>query len=279
MGGKVMRATFRSASLVVVAAVSSVVGTASASTLYSNDFPGLTPLYKSNQSTGAATVIGPSGFDNVGDLTSDTRGTGSGTIWGVKINTNQLLTFDPNSGAGAVAANLNSPNSMTSIAFDPVGGKLYGNTTIGFGAPFDALYEIDPVTGNCTFIGRITFDNVFALGFDQGGKLYGVSDNTDQLISISTMTGNGTLVAALQLATVFDIASRPEDNVMFLVDSATTNLWTLNVGNGAVTNVGPYGGTNPNLVGLAFSQVPEPAAAGFLAASVVTLAVRRRQPR
>jgi hypothetical protein len=268
----------RTSSVFACALVSSatLASTAGASRLFSNEFSGPTPLYEMNQATGAATVIGASGFDNVGDLTSDTR-TAAGPIWGVKITTNQLLKFDRFTGAASVAATLNSPNSMVSLAFDPVAGKLYGSTSVGFGAPFEALYGIDPATGNCTFIGRITFDNVFALGFDQGGKLYGVSELNDQLISISTVTGNGALIANLQLTQVFDMASRPEDNVMFVADSLTSHLWTLNVVTGAATDVGAYGGT-PNIVGLAFA-VPEPATATAIVTATALCAAARRRRR
>jgi hypothetical protein len=168
---------------------------------------------------------------------------------------------------------------MVSLAFDPVGHKLYGNTSVSFGAPFDALYEIDPVTGNSTFIGRITFNDVFALGFSQAGKLYGVSDVNNELILIDTSTGNGSLVAALQVGATYDIASRPEDDVMFLVDTGTAQLYTLNTTTGNLTGVGPYVNST-NMAGLAFSAVPEPASASLaLVAGVALLARRRRTAR
>lgn len=62
----------------------------------------------------------------------------------------------------------------------------------------------------------------------------------------------------MQIGAGFDIASRPEDDVMFLVDTGTFSLYTMDVSNGALTGVGGYG-ASPNLVGLAFSQVPQPA--------------------
>ena len=114
---------------------------AQASELYSVGYPAATPLYLMDQSTGAASVIGATGFDNVGDLTSDTR-PGSYTLWGMKIDTNQLLSINPTTGAAAIAANLNSPDRMVSIAFDPVSGNLYGNTSVGYSAP------LKPFTGS-----------------------------------------------------------------------------------------------------------------------------------
>lgn len=249
------------------AALSASLG-AGASTLYGVDFPGLTPLFTIDQDTGAVSTGGPTGQDNLGDLTSDTR-PGSETLWAIRIASNELFTVDPATGAATSAAVLDSPDNMTSIAFDPVGGKLYGNTSIGFGAPFDALYEINPATGSTTFIGRILFDNVFALGFDQGGNLFGVSDATDDLISIDLTSGNGTFIADLPVGLAFDIASRPEDNTMFLADSGTFSLYTVDTGTGALALVGPYGGF-ANVVGLAF--MPEtviPEASTYLAAGAL----------
>jgi hypothetical protein len=247
-----------------------------ASELFSNEFPGATPLYRMNQTNGAAGVVGPTGFDGIGDLTSDTR-PATATMWGVRIASNELLEIDPLTGIASLAATLNSPDDMVSIAFDVVTGKLFGNTSVGFGAPFEALYEIDPATGNTTFIGRILFDNVFALAFDQSGVLFGVADSTNELIQISTANGNGALVAGLSVGLAFDIASRPEDDVMFLADTGTSSLYTLDTGNGNLTLVGPYGGS-PNLVGLAFSPVPEPSsiALGLIGLAGVGLLHRRK---
>lgn len=250
-----------------------------ASTLYGVEYNGQTDLFSLNQGTGAVSSIGASGQDNIADLTSDTR-LGSQHVWGIRIPSKELFEFNPATGAATSVATLNSPDSMVSIAFNPVDGKLYGNTSFGFGAPFDSLYQIDPTTGNTTLVGRITFNNVFALGFDQSGTLFGVSDIANQLISISTITGNGSLVANLTLDLSFDLASRPEDNVMFLADTVTQDLYTLDTGTGATTLVGPYG-ANHNIVGLAFSQVPEMsqgwAVAGLM--GLVVSLVGRRSPR
>jgi len=253
-----------------------------ASDLFGIEFSGPTDLFSINQTSGLVSSIGPTGQDNLGDLTSDTRA-GSERIFGVRIASNELYQFNTLTGAAGPGVALNSPDKMVSIAFDPVGGKLYGNTSVGFGAPFDALYEIDPGTGNSTFIGRIGYDNVYALGFDQGGKLFGVSDTTDDLISIDLGTGNGNFIADLGVGFAFDIASRPEDNKMFLADSGTFSLYTVDTSSGALSLVGGYG-SFPNVVGLAFlpsTVVPETStyvAAGMLALGIAgTSFARRRQ--
>jgi hypothetical protein len=243
-----------------------------------------------DQTAGAASAIGAVGYDRLGDLTSDTR-PGTETLWAVRIAEgealDELVTIDPATGAATNSVPISidpggafqgSPGHMTSIAFDPVSGKLYGNTSEGFGAPFEALYLIDPATGAASFVGRITFSNVFALGFTQAGDLYGIADMTKELISIDLSSGNGSLVAGMQVNFAFDIASRPGDDVMFLVDSGTSFLYTLDVTNGVLTGVGGYGGGPPNLVGLAFAPIPEPGTFLLVASGLVALAGRRRRP-
>jgi uncharacterized protein DUF4394 len=241
--------------------------------LQSND---PTPLYSINQSSGTLGSIGATGFANVTDLTSNPI---TGTLWGVDVNTRQLLVIDRHTGAASAVAALDSDNPIVSIAFDPVTHRLYGNTAVEFGSTIrDTLYQIDAITGHTTPLGNIIgFDAVYALGFDQHGTLFGVSDGTNQLISIDTATGSGTAVATLGLTEAFDIASRPEDDVMFLADSATHALYTLNTASGAVASVGLYG-TPTNIVGLAFmSEAPEASTYVTLGIGLGLLVLLRRR--
>jgi hypothetical protein len=190
------------------------------------------------------------------------------------------VEIDPVTGSALNSVHLDSLDNMVSLAFDVVSGKLYGNTSSGFGADGDELYLIDPLFGTTTSIGKIGFDNVYALGFDQSGNLFGVSDANDVLISVSTLTGGGTFIANMQVGFAFDIASRPEDNTMFLVDSGTTSLYTLNTGNGALGFVGSYAPTANNLVGLAFSPVsrtPEPGVLFLFLTALPGIAALRRK--
>jgi hypothetical protein len=224
-------------------------GGASASELFGVNFPDATPLFSLNQSSGALTSIGTTGFTDIADLTSDLQ---TETLWGIDSKTNRLLTINPQTGAASVAAQLDSPNPIVSIAFDPVTRKLYGNTAVAFGSTRgDALYAIDPTTGATTLKGLIGFAHVYALGFDEHGKLYGVSDFSKQLLSINPGTGVGMALFTLSLNAVFDLATRPEDDVMFLADSTTNSLYTLTTADGMTEKVGDYGSTT-NIVGLAF---------------------------
>ncbi len=251
---------------------------AQASVLYGVGFAGPTPLYELDQTSGALSSIGPTGSDNLGDLTSDTRA-GSFRLWGMRIASNELVTLDAGTGAISGSVALDSADRMVSIAFDAVSGRLFGNTAVGFGADFDALYEINPTTGATTFVGRILFSNVYALAFDQAGTLFGISDSTDELISISTTTGNGALVGATGVGFGFDIASRPEDGVMFLAESGTSSLYRLDTATGATTLVGAYGSFT-NVVGLAFGPdgtVPVPGTLALAGLGLLALGARSRR--
>jgi hypothetical protein len=234
---------------------------ADASVLYATTYNGTTSdsaLYTLNQSTGAATLVGNMQV-SVGDLTSRTNG-GPFQLWGIDIGANALWTINPSTGATSNEVSITGTQGpITSIAFDPVTQTLFGNTTAGFGGA-DQLYEINPTTGAATLEGAIGSSNVYALGFTQSGTLLGESNATGNLLSINTSTGAGTVIGPTGLAAIYDLASRPEDGVVFGVDSnpGTFSLYTFNISTGAPTLVGPYG-ASLNLAGLAFSAVPEPA--------------------
>jgi len=239
-----------------------------------------TRLFSVNQSTGKLTGIGPTGFSDVADLTSDPA---TGRLWGVEAKADQpgrLLSINASTGAAAVVATLDSAKPILSLAFDPIARKLYGSTAVGFGAARDALYAIDPLNGHTSLIGVIGFDNVYALGFDQHGRLFGVSEISKALISIDTETGAGTQIDGFRnnnISRAFDLASRPEDNTMFLADSGTASLYRLNTVTGVADLVGPYG-SPLNIVGLAFlASVPEPSTYLVFCLGLSLLALSRRR--
>ncbi len=267
-----------------VLSLSLAVSPTRASTLYaldSNGAPGV--IYTLNQSTGAETLVGPVGpaFTFPGDLASDIN-PGTFRIWAPDINSNTLIKIDPNTGLGTpVGTFLNAagaPVKMVSLAFDSVTSTMYGNTALGFGGNPDQLYRIDPNTAQSTLIGTgIGFNNIFALAFNNSGKLYGVSNDTHQLLLIDTTLGSGGLVAPVAPQSIFDIATRPEDGTTFAVNAFTNELYKLDLNTGATTLVGPHTTPTHNMVGLAFGPVPEPGTVTLLAFGAAFAAFRRRR--
>jgi len=256
-----------------------------ASDLYSLDSPaGSGTIYKLNQSTGAETLVGPVGaaFTFPGDLTSDTH-LGTFRIWAPDITSNTLLKIDPTTGAGTpnglFTAPTGAPIKMVSLAFDPVTSTMYGNTSLSFDGSPDRLFRIDPTTGVSTLIGAgIGFNDVFALGFNNAGKLYGVSNATHQLLLIDTTLGTGGIVAPVGPTTIYDIATRPEDGTTFAVNAGTNELYKLDLSTGATTLVGPHTSPTHNMVGLAFGPaVPEPATFTLFALGAALASFRRRR--
>lgn len=256
--------------------------TAAASTLYGTSYiPGsVSSLYTINTSTGALTLVHSTGLDDLGDLTSDQVS----TIWAIQLTTDDLATINPMTGAGTLGptitgTGLSATAPIASIAWDPVTGVLYGNSSTGYGATADTLYSINPTTGVATLIGRLGFSDVYALGFGQNGTLYGIEDADEQggLININLTTGAGTLVGDTGLAGPFDIASDPAGSGYYVADGNTYALYKVNVSTGGVTEVGSYE-ADQNIAGLAFigsaaTSSPEPGSVVLLALGVGLVAI------
>lgn len=161
---------------------------------------------------------------------------------------------------------LDVSSPIRSLAIDPTDGAFYGATTA-------SLYRIAPDTGMTTLVGAVAMPVDKALGFNAQGNLFGIWNNNN-LVSINKSTGATTLVSALNLWRMEDIAARPEDGVMFGLGFGYS-LYQINVDTGELIEIGPSLG-RPG--GIAFTLVPEPSAAvlGAMAACAL-LAVPRSQ--
>ena len=159
---------------------------------------------------------------------------------------------------------------MQSIAFDPLTEKLYGITEDS------TFYEIDVATANSTRIGPVGFGEILGLGFDLTGTLYATADTSDELITIDTTTGAGAAVGDT-IDSITSIAVRPEDGVMFAIETIGDTVQTLDLTNGDATLVGAYDANVRFMVGLAFSPVPEPSAFVLMVIGLLTALRRRRR--
>jgi hypothetical protein len=136
-------------------------------------------LYKINSSTAQVTRVGSvGGFVNGLTFAPDGKLYGSGY--------NHLYTINTTTGRGTVFGNFaGSINSAGDLAFDGK-GNLYLTTTT------DKLVRINLSSHSYTTVGSTGFHEVYGLAY-MNGKLYGMSNYSEQDFEINTTTGHGTL--------------------------------------------------------------------------------------
>ncbi len=207
-----------------------------------------------NQTTGAATAVGPLQVPIAGDMTSDWR-PATFRLWTLDPLDRKLIQINPATGLGTAIGTL--PPNFTSLAFDVTTGLLYA-------ADQRNLYLVDPATAATTLVGLTGRTDVNGLGFDLNGVLFGVGFGNASLVTLNTSTGQATTVGPLGVDSVADLAVRPDDGVMFATTvSGLFGLYQVDVASGHATLVGPTGLVN-GIDGLAFSpEVPEPSGAAF----------------
>ncbi len=241
---------------------------------------GVENLYTVDQSTGAVTLIGPTGGASTSDLASDTR-PGSFRLWGT--DQGKLISINPATGAGSVVGTFNTPpgNPISTLSFDSITAKMYGTDGL------NRVFLIDPQSANVTLIATNSTTVAHnSLGFDNNGNQYTVDALGDprDLYRVNTATGAFEFVAHTNIPTgvggipFIDLATRPEDGVTFgmLNGSIFEDLYTVDLSNGNAVKVGSNR-TNQQIFGLAFSPaVPEPTSLCILATVATLFAATRR---
>lgn len=268
-------------STLAVVAVS-LSGVASADTLYGIAYPGVTPIFTVNQTSGALTAGPSTGLNSIGDLAT---GTG-GNIWGVGISGpgGILYQFNPLTGSAVSTVSITGTGGqIVSLAYDNRANIVYGTTATDFGGVGNFLYSINPVSGAATFIGDFGIGQLYGLAFNQrDGFLYGTSgEDLSSLYRIDTTNASATLIGSTGTTGVFDIAFRPSDNALFLSGAGSYSLYTADLTTAAATLVGPFGSSS-NLAGLAFTEttvVPVPPSVALMLTGLAGLgwAARRRR--
>lgn len=126
---------------------------------------------------------------------------------------------------------------------------------IGYSIDSDAsgrLWRIDLNTGVATPIGPTGFIDIESLSFSANGGLYGVDDDTDQLVRCSVQTGACTAVGALGRNIKDTGLSFSNDGRLWMSTDEPGPpyvLYRLNPSTGAATAIGPQG---QPVTGLAF---------------------------
>jgi hypothetical protein len=204
--------------------------------LYALGFNG--NLYTVNQSTGALTVVGATGFTR---LNAAAYGP-DGMIYTSRFHNTaipgdpyQFLKINPATGAGTLIADYGQTNDLRALAFVP-SGTLYG---IIDGVP-DQLASVNPATGAVTLIGPTGRNDLQGLTSNAAGQLFacGVT-GSGVLCSIDPATGAATVIAS-------DIGAPLDMNTIEWIagDQAfagQSNLYRVNLSTGATSLVGPFG--------------------------------------
>jgi hypothetical protein len=194
-------------------------------------------------------------------------------LWALSLNTNQLFLINPANASPTLKGTFTSASPMRTLAFDVTTGRMFGTTLA------DQLYQINPDTAASTFIGPVSgATNIGSLASDQSGNLWAQSELSNGLYKINTTTGAATLVSTLTTppGSVTDIAFRPSDDALFAIANFGT-LFRVDPATGASTAVGQHGAGF--MVGLAFTEVPEPGSLAFAATAGVMAALGRRRGR
>ncbi len=79
---------------------------------------------------------------------------------------------------------------ISSMAYDPVGEKLYGHSWV-------SLYEIDPLSGSSTYVGYSGLEGFTALACNADGNLYALNVNDDQIYQLDKETGLATAIGPI----------------------------------------------------------------------------------
>ena len=227
-------------------------------------------LYSVNPATGAATTIGPIGFERCGGMDFDATGTLFATAErNDGSDTAVLITIDPKTGAGTEIGEIAINDTFFDVSFRNSDGILF--TSI-YGPHCVALGTINTETGMGTYIGdTITCDPGNAIAFSSTDILFHCdADDNGTIDTLDQVTGQATFVTplifpdSLTSPVVNAMDFHPNSGVLFATvkDNIGTPghgdpkyLTTIDTETGVVTIVGQ---TETDLDAIAFAPFSPP---------------------
>lgn len=225
-----------------------------AGTMYATD-DYTSSLYTINTTTGAATLVGPTGSIIISY---------SGLAYDTLNSTMYVSDAWDGVHEGLGSVNLTT-GAVTYIGSHVISNNIHGlafvasnNTMYGSDHNNNSLDTINLATGAATIVGPFGFNiqNARCLAYDAGtDTLYGISETN--LYAINRTTGTASLVGphgiTIEGGYYVGCEVDSETGVLYAGDNYTGNLYRINKANGTATLVGA---TGIQISGLAF--VPEP---------------------
>jgi hypothetical protein len=210
-------------------------------------------VVKIDETTGASTLVGLSGFSRLNSMARNRQG----TIY--SASSNKLITINPVTGEGTNIATLSA--DIRGMGFSAA-DVLYG---IKEGRP-DYLVTINTGSGAVSLVGNTGLWGIQALEFSPAGILYGWDVGSGYLssghglVTIDPATGVSTPVSST-IGTI-DVQTLAFGNNSELYGAGKGAFYSIDVGTGAATLIGT--GNYLDLRGIAFFPVPEPSTLALL---------------
>ena len=169
-------------------------------------------------------------FDDIGDACDPEV-----KLWvlSVQNTTKELLHIDLDTGVGTPVCTLDTEDNYPSTTFSRE-GILYASNNFQ-----DRLDIIDPCTCEITPVGDYGFDEsvqVVGITTDQGLDLFGVENQTDQLLHIDTSSGLASVVGEFGINMGSSGATWSDAlQGLYAIDGTWSKLWTISPATGAAT--------------------------------------------
>jgi hypothetical protein len=185
-------------------------------------------------------------------LLSTTGGPGGGSGGSKPTLPSDLYRVDPNSGATTSLGNTGF--AITGLAQDPTSGILYGVSNNKSPIAPKTLLTINPATGAATQVGPLGL-TIADITFDSQGRLFGWSEEDDNLASINKQTGAATELAVNEISTYGSASAFDINDTYWLlgdgegrVDDPTDEglYWTIDTNNGKSTERGRFSPIDAN---------------------------------
>jgi hypothetical protein len=186
---------------------------------------------------GAATPVGPLGYDQVHALAFDPN---AGVLYAAAVNDGVLLTVDTSTGAASEVGPLGY-FTVTGLAFDVGTDTLYASDLFS-----GQLHTVNTTTGAATPVGPLSAA-ISGLSFDPlTNTLFGIDEDTARLVSIDTTSAALTPIGPAGSSSVDGLALDSGGGVLF---GSKSSLYTLDPATGTQTSFGPL---TPGRVGAVY---------------------------